>query len=140
MFDCERQCRVCREWQLGDTHCPKHELRDSSGRIQLRTHDTDADLGPCPLCGRTMFEDSSDRHHLVPRCRGGVETTHLHRVCHSKLHHTFTEKQLEEEFSTIEALLEHVEVKKFIGWVRNRDPRFCGGNEDTHDRRRRRKR
>lgn len=98
------------------------------------------DLGPCPLCGRQMLEGSSDRHHLVPACRGGKETTYLHRVCHAKLHATFAEKQLEREYSTVEALLEHVEIKKFVGWVKKKDPEFYDKNEDTAARKRKRKR
>lgn len=100
-----------------------------------------ADLGPCPICGRIMVEGPSvDRHHLVPASRGGTETTHMHRVCHSKLHHTFTEKELEQEYSTVEALVDHPEISKFVGWVRKQDPEYVGKNEDTSTRRRKRRR
>ena len=100
-----------------------------------------APLGPCPLCGREMVEGPTvDRHHLVPACRGGTETEYLHRVCHTKIHHTFTEKQLEREFNTVEKLLGHDEIEKFVAWVKKKDPEFVDKNEDTAARRRKRRR
>jgi hypothetical protein len=101
----------------------------------------DRELGSCPLCGRQMIEGKSvDRHHLVPNCRGGTETVHMHRVCHGKIHHTFTEKQLEQEFNTAEKLLKNDEIVKFVKWVQKKDPEFYDHNEDTAARKRRRKR
>lgn len=98
-------------------------------------------LGACPLCSREMIAGPSvDRHHLVPVSRGGKETQHMHRVCHSKIHHTFTEKQLEKEFNSVDKLLENEEIKKFVEWVSKKDPEFFDKNEDTNARRRRRKR
>ncbi len=100
-----------------------------------------SDLGPCPLCGRTMIEGPSvNRHHLVPASRGGRETEFLHRVCHDKIHHTFTEKQLEAEFNTVDRLLEHEEIQKFVNWVKKKDPEFFDHHEDTAARRRKRRR
>lgn len=88
-----------------------------------------------------MIEGASiDRHHLVPACRGGKETQHMHKVCHSKIHHTFTEKQLEKEFNSVEKLLENEEIVKFVAWVSKKDPEFVDKNEDTAARRRKRKR
>lgn len=97
-----------------------------------------ADLGDCPLCGREMFRETSDRHHLVPVCHGGKKTEYLHRVCHSKIHHTFSEKQLEKEFNTVEKLLENVEIQKFVKWIQKKDPEYIDGNKDTKARKRRR--
>ena len=69
-------------------------------------------LGPCPVCGREMIEDgaSVNEHHLVPRSRGGKETTHLHRICHAKLHSRWTERELAERYSSIEAILADEEI------------------------------
>lgn len=89
-------------------------------------------LGECPLCGRDMIEGPSvDKHHLVPACHGGVETAYLHRVCHSKIHHTFTEKELEKQYNTVEALLANDDIQKFVAWVKKRDVEFVDGNVDT---------
>ena len=87
-----------------------------------------------------MLEGSADRHHLVPRCKGGRETEYLHLVCHRKLHSTFTEKQLAEEFNTVEALLGHEQIARFVEWVKKRPPEYCDKNDDTKERKRKRKR
>ncbi len=100
-----------------------------------------SDLGPCPLCSRSMISGPTvDRHHLVPICRGGKQTEHLHKVCHSKIHHTFSEKQLEKEFNTVEKILENEEIKKFVSWVSKKDPEFVDKNEDTAARKKKRRR
>lgn len=99
------------------------------------------ELGDCPLCGRQLIKGPTiDRHHLVPSCRGGKETKYLHKVCHSKIHHTFSEKQLEKEFNTVDKLLENSEIQKFVQWVKKKDPEFVDKNEDTAARKRKRKR
>lgn len=113
-------------------------MRGPDGRLCLKGSDTDEALGPCPLCGREMFSDTSDRHHLVPACHGGKETTHLHRICHSKVHHTLSEKQLEREFNTVERLLANEEMQAFVRWVARKDPRYVDGNRDTAERKGRR--
>lgn len=64
----------------------------------------------------------------------------MHRVCHDKVHATFTEKQLQHEFNSAEALLQHEEIIRFVAWVRKRDPGFMTKHRDTADRRRKRKR
>ena len=47
----------------------------------------------CPLCGRPIVPGpSADEHHLVPRSQGGRDKTLVHRVCHRKIHATFSAK------------------------------------------------
>lgn len=96
--------------------------------------DSNEELGVCPLCERIMFKGSSDRHHLIPVSRGGKETVFLHKICHQKIHHTLTEKQLEKEFNTAEALLKNEEIIKFVKWVKKKDPRYYDKNSDTKER------
>ena len=67
---------------------------------------------------------SVDRHHFIPRSRGGRETEFVHRVCHRKLHSLFTEKQLEREFATPEAIHADPDMAAFIRWVRRKPPEF----------------
>ncbi|MFO0206100.1 MAG: HNH endonuclease [Betaproteobacteria bacterium] len=83
-------------------------------------------LGPCPMCGREMIEDgaSVNEHHLVPRSRGGKETTPLHRICHAKLHSRWTERELAERYSSIEAILADEEIARFVAWVRKKHPQY----------------
>lgn len=100
----------------------------------------DESLGICSLCGREMFVGSSDKHHLIPRSRGGSVTEYLHRICHTKIHHTFTEKELEKQFNSAEKLLENDDIKRFVEWVQKKDPEFIDKNEDTSRRKKKRRR
>lgn len=74
----------------------------------------------CQLCLRPTTKAQRDKHHLIPKSRGGVETVILHKLCHQQIHALLTESQLERNFSTIEALRSHPEIAKFIEWVRNK--------------------
>ena len=89
-------------------------------------------LPPCPLCGRPMVRGPSvDAHHLVPKSRGGRTAEPVHRVCHRKLHATFTETQLACEYSTWAALRTHPEIAAFVRWLRNKPPEFYDGSVKT---------
>lgn len=83
----------------------------------------------CPLCDRELGPlKNTNRHHLIPKSRGGTEVIRLHRICHSKIHSLFTEKELEQKFNTIEALRTHEEMASFIKWVAKRPPSFYDRN------------
>ena len=104
----------------------------TSGRIKRRqlAHRLDAlpraeEGDPsCPLCSRPIPPSEQDAHHLVPRSKGGRETTLLHRICHRQLHALFSEQELAREYASPEALLAHPEVAKFVGWVKTKPPAF----------------
>lgn len=84
----------------------------------------------CELCQRTGLELT--KHHLIPRKRHRrrsaqlrFDKTEMHtriamlcRPCHSTVHATLDEKELEEVFNTVEALANHPEIAKFVNWVR----------------------
>jgi hypothetical protein len=86
----------------------------------------------CALCGRE--EPETTRHHLVPRSRhkkkrnknrfGGQDlrgmVLNLCRPCHHNLHAVLTEKELDRDFHTLEALAGHPEVAKFSAWIREK--------------------
>jgi 5-methylcytosine-specific restriction endonuclease McrA len=79
----------------------------------------------CPLCGRLLpLGASVDDHHLIPRSQGGKEKYRIHRICHRKIHATFTEKELASEYSTWEALKLNPELQTFIKWVAKRPADF----------------
>lgn len=83
---------------------------------------------------------SIDEHHLIPKTFKGKETIALHRVCHEKCHTVFTEKEMRNYYHTIERLLEHSEIQKFVKWVHKYDPEFYTKNKDTQSRRNKRRR
>ena len=74
------------------------------------------------------------RHHLIPRTRHknkwnkkafSREEVHsriilLCRPCHTNLHDRFSEKELERDLNTLEALQNHPEIKKFTAWIRSK--------------------
>jgi len=83
----------------------------------------------CPLCGRPLVPGPSvDEHHLVPKSRRGREKFLVHRVCHTKIHATLSEKHLAAEYHTWEALRAHPQIASFIGWVQNKPPEFMDRN------------
>ena len=70
------------------------------------------------------------KHHLIPRSRHTnkrVKTRfsreELHRTvslcpaCHRQVHRTLTEKELERGYNTVEALLSHPEIHRFVRWI-----------------------
>lgn len=78
----------------------------------------------CPLCERLIPKSQEDDHHLVPRLKGGKETKTLHRICHRQIHALFTEAELANSYASVEALLGHPAVQKFVRWVKSKPPEF----------------
>jgi hypothetical protein len=92
--------------------------------------------GPCPLCGRPLMPGASvDEHHLLPRSQGGVAKEKVHRICHRKIHATFSEKELARHFHTWEALRADPAMADFIRWVANKPPEFYRRNARASDKR-----
>ena len=93
-------------------------------------------LGPCQICGRDLVMGSSvNEHHLIPKTFKGKETITIHKVCHSKIHSVFTERELYNHFHTPERLREHPEMEKFIKWIRKKEPEFRTRNRSTNEKR-----
>lgn len=103
---------------------------------------TDKQIGICAPCGRPMFAGPSvDEHHLVPASFGGKEKVPMHRICHQKIHATFSEKALAARFHTFfhtfDRLRHHEDMRKFIAWVRKKHPEFHDASRFSQERRRR---
>lgn len=92
----------------------------------------------CPLCGRPLPEGPTvDAHHPVPRSQGGTETVAMHRVCHRKLHATFTERELAGFGDDWPRLRARPEMTDFVRWVARRPPEFDDGSRTVRRLRRR---
>lgn len=89
----------------------------------------------CPLCEREIPPGQRDEHHLVPRLKGGKETQHMHRICHRQLHALFSESELAQRYATVDALLLHPEVQKFVNWVKTKPIDFVDGPKLSNRRR-----
>lgn len=79
---------------------------------------------------------SVNRHHLVPRTFKGKVAVELHRICHSKIHAVFTERELLQHYHTFERLLAHEEIITFVRWVQNKPNDFYSRNDRPARRRR----
>lgn len=93
-------------------------MKKEGGKSPVNT-----DNNLCTLCGRELAMPS-DEHHVIPRSRGGRETVELHRICHSKIHSVFTNKELQKEYGSIDRILEHPEIQKFVKWLQGKPPTF----------------
>ncbi len=94
----------------------------------------------CPLCGRPLGDPAlAERHHLVPRSRGGRETVLLHPVCHRKIHSLFTETEIARFYPSIAALRRHPEIRRFVRWLAGKPPEFRVRTKAARGKRRRRR-
>jgi hypothetical protein len=78
------------------------------------------DNEPCPLCVRPVPHKSD--HHLTPRSRGGKKTLPICLDCHKSVHAFFTNKELEDKYNTVDALLGDEKFAKHIKWLSKQDP------------------
>lgn len=82
----------------------------------------------CELCKRPVTHLT--RHHLIPRSRHRKKRAkrtftkeRMQQValvcpaCHRQIHKTFTEKELEQDFNSIEKLREHPDIDRFVRWI-----------------------
>lgn len=67
---------------------------------------------------------SIDRHHWVPRSRGGRQQSAMHQVCHRKIHAVLSEAELAHDYADAEALRAHPEIARFIAWVQRKPPEW----------------
>jgi hypothetical protein len=77
----------------------------------------------CPLCDRPLGQ-RRERHHLVPRLKGGKQVVLLHPICHRKIHSLFSEALLARSYASIEALRAHPEIGRFVTWLAAKPPDF----------------
>lgn len=89
----------------------------------------------CPLCDRILGTVNIDRHHLVPKCRGGKSQEKIHRICHRKIHASFTEKELERQFSSWDELKTHPLITDFVAWVQKKSPDFYNSTSTSNRKR-----
>ena len=101
---------------------------------------TPTNSGLCPICDRPLGTIGIDEHHLIPKTFGGKETFTLHKICHRKIHATFTERELLNYYNTFERIRDHSEIAKFIGWVKKKPPEYYSGSDETADRKKKRRR
>ncbi|MEM9188152.1 MAG: HNH endonuclease [Myxococcota bacterium] len=101
----------------------------------------EAEYPPCPLCGRPMVPGPSvNRHHLIPKLKGGKQAFDVHRICHSKVHSLWTEAELRDYFHTWERIRADERMQVFIRWVQKQPAEYVARNAKSADHRRPRRR
>lgn len=79
----------------------------------------------CPICNREMIDGVSiNDHHLIPKTFKGKESITLHKICHRMIHANISTRELKNYYHTIERLLEHEDIIKFVKWVQTKNPEF----------------
>lgn len=78
----------------------------------------------CPICERAIPDSQLDKHHLIPKVKGGKETEFMHRMCHRQIHSIFSESELARKFNTVEKLLENEDMKTFVTWIKTKPDDF----------------
>ena len=65
-------------------------------------------------------------HHLKPKCRGGQRNDEnmvlICSDCHSAIHALFSNKQLEKEYNSVDALLADERFAKAVKFISKQDP------------------
>ena len=59
---------------------------------------------------------------MVPKSRGGREVELICRPCHKQIHAVYTEKELEREFDTLEALRAAPKLQSWMAFICKRKP------------------
>lgn len=97
----------------------------------------------CPICEMPLIRGKSvDKHHLIPRLKGGKETELMHVICHGKIHSLWSENELRDVYNNIESILSDDRIQKFVKFVRKqfkRDPEFVDSNKRSNDHRKSRR-
>lgn len=106
----------------------------------------------CALCLRAV--PRTTRHHLTPRSRARKKpdkqrraerdadavTVDLCPPCHGMIHAVLTERQLQQDYASVEALRSHPEIARFLTWLARQPgdrPVSVRWSNDRRERRRR---
>jgi hypothetical protein len=94
----------------------------------------------CPLCSRALGTINVDEHHLIPKTFKGKDTVALHKICHRKIHATFSERELLNYYNTMERINENEQIRTFARWVAKKPPEYYDSSKETTDRKSKRRR
>jgi 5-methylcytosine-specific restriction protein A len=78
----------------------------------------------CALCQRDV--PALTDHHLVPKSRlkkgAPVPRVDICSGCHRQIHALFTNRELADEFNSVEKLRAEPRMAGFLNWIRKQDP------------------
>lgn len=94
----------------------------------------------CCVCNRPLEGGVVQAHHLIPKTFKGSETVDIHKICHRKIHATFTERELQKYYHTPERILESEHIQSFVKWVAKKPADFDSKTKETKERKGKRRR
>lgn len=77
----------------------------------------------CLLCERPLGR-KIEWHHLIPKSRGGRDMAPIHPICHRTVHATLTNREIERDYPSPEALRTHPDLARAIAWLADKPPDF----------------
>lgn len=86
------------------------------------TRGAESEPGRRWLCGRPLGR-KVQRHHPVPKAKGGRDTVPVHPICHRAIHANFSNAELARADGR-EALLRNAALARFVTWVSDKPPDF----------------
>lgn len=93
----------------------------------MRWRDEEEEFAPSPtlcwLCTRPLGE-KVEWHHPVPKSKGGRVKEPIHPICHQTVHANFKNNELARLGPDPATLLKNETVRRFVEWVRDKDPDF----------------
>jgi len=75
----------------------------------------------CPICRREVPEDKFEKHHLVPKSKGGEDTVKICVCCGDYFHKVLTLNELRDKYNTLEKLRSHPLIVTWAEWI-NKKP------------------
>lgn len=77
----------------------------------------------CQICKRNTPENKIERHHLIPKTKGGAKLDCINVCCNcgDMLHKLFENKQLAKEYNTLEKILANEDMQKWVKWISKKD-------------------
>ena len=73
----------------------------------------------CPICERETPEEYLEKHHIIPKSKGGKETIIVCVDCGDMIHKLIPLNDLKKTYNTVPALKSHPSIIKWVKWVNN---------------------
>ncbi len=77
----------------------------------------------CALCHRPLGS-RVERHHRVPKSKGGTEMLPLHPICHRAIHAHVSNRELADEYADLDTLRGRADMQSFLKWIANKPADF----------------
>ena len=78
---------------------------------------------PCWLCERPLGE-RVERHHPVPKSRGGRAVVDVHPICHRTLHARYSNAEMARLGGDVAAIRSDEDIAAFLRWIAGKPADF----------------